>query len=573
MKFSKITLTNYRNFKHIEINLENKNLFIGENGIGKSNIMHALRILFEKKIRKQGFCESDFFDKSKELEIIVEMNINNMEDEYTKFLITNQIITQSNSNTIYIKLNSQWDDENLEYNFSLYKSLDNNKWDIITLSQSGSCVLDRIFYLHYIYPNIDIKYLFNKYTTLWLKNNEINPELQNSVEEKVNEINEVISNNDEINNLSKEIQDSINKYIMDKININVSTKHELTDVLSNLHLYNDDLEKNINSLSFSDGHKKIISYALINLIMNIEKQNKIPIIIAEEPENNLQLHIAQKLIEFDFVFITSHSPNIVQEFYNLNLIRIYKKEDNINSGSTVMKLPDELNYFMEYYMHIISNAIFNRKIMLVEGYTEKLLYEHILKNKIKNYHLQEIAIINIKGINFKPIYKTLKNIGLDVWVKTDNDFKENKNSNKEVVSFSFSGLNRINGIMTEVLNKEVSTDDHNYDLSNAKCKEWFNNTDLKAKKQCSYGLYLDNENYRKEKLFLSNNDFEEDLYSVDPQWFNNELNVTIQEDAVKKMKNKKFNSLWEYFYKLEQEMIDKIYDHKYFEVLKDISNE
>ena len=60
MKFEKISIRNFRNFENIEIAISNKNIFFGLNDIGKTNFLYAMRYVFDKDIRKNGFLDSDF---------------------------------------------------------------------------------------------------------------------------------------------------------------------------------------------------------------------------------------------------------------------------------------------------------------------------------------------------------------------------------------------------------------------------------------------------------------------------------------------------------------------------------
>ena len=49
--FKSLILKNFRNFEQINIELKDKNIILGMNDVGKSNLLHALRLVFDKKIR------------------------------------------------------------------------------------------------------------------------------------------------------------------------------------------------------------------------------------------------------------------------------------------------------------------------------------------------------------------------------------------------------------------------------------------------------------------------------------------------------------------------------------------
>jgi putative ATP-dependent endonuclease of OLD family len=82
MKFEQIAIKNFRNFENIEICISNKNIFFGLNDIGKTNFLYALRYVFDKDIRKNGFLDSDFHRKNvaSPIEITVVIDISDTAD-------------------------------------------------------------------------------------------------------------------------------------------------------------------------------------------------------------------------------------------------------------------------------------------------------------------------------------------------------------------------------------------------------------------------------------------------------------------------------------------------------------
>lgn len=63
MKFTNITISNFRNFEEVSVELNNKNVFFGMNDVGKTNFLYAIRFVFDKEIRRNGCVESDYFQK------------------------------------------------------------------------------------------------------------------------------------------------------------------------------------------------------------------------------------------------------------------------------------------------------------------------------------------------------------------------------------------------------------------------------------------------------------------------------------------------------------------------------
>ena len=64
MKFKNIKISNFRNFEHIDISLDNKNIFFGMNDVGKTNFLYALRYLFDREVRKNNLVGADFYHRN-----------------------------------------------------------------------------------------------------------------------------------------------------------------------------------------------------------------------------------------------------------------------------------------------------------------------------------------------------------------------------------------------------------------------------------------------------------------------------------------------------------------------------
>ena len=106
MKFEQIAIKNFRNFENIEICISNKNIFFGLNDIGKTNFLYALRYVFDKDIRKNGFLDSDFHRKNvaSPIEITVVIDISDTADpDSQKLRAQLKGALFSHQNKVYIK--------------------------------------------------------------------------------------------------------------------------------------------------------------------------------------------------------------------------------------------------------------------------------------------------------------------------------------------------------------------------------------------------------------------------------------------------------------------------------------
>ena len=87
MLLSRIKIENFRNFSNLDVSLAGNLVVVGENRVGKSNLLYALRLLFDPSLpdsaRQLGL--SDFWDGLEELtseeKIVVSVEITDFEDD------------------------------------------------------------------------------------------------------------------------------------------------------------------------------------------------------------------------------------------------------------------------------------------------------------------------------------------------------------------------------------------------------------------------------------------------------------------------------------------------------------
>src|SRR5947207_522707 len=92
MRLSRVQITNFRNFKSLDVALDRHAVIVGENKIGKSNFLYALRLLLDPTLPDSArqLREEDFWDGlerplSNEDEIRVALELTEFEDD-TKLL-------------------------------------------------------------------------------------------------------------------------------------------------------------------------------------------------------------------------------------------------------------------------------------------------------------------------------------------------------------------------------------------------------------------------------------------------------------------------------------------------------
>ena len=64
MRFSRLKITNFRNFRDLDVELGPDLVLVGENGVGKSNLIYALRLLIDPTLpdASRQLKDEDFWD-------------------------------------------------------------------------------------------------------------------------------------------------------------------------------------------------------------------------------------------------------------------------------------------------------------------------------------------------------------------------------------------------------------------------------------------------------------------------------------------------------------------------------
>lgn len=174
MKFESIHLKNFRNYEDIEIDISNKNVFFGLNDVGKTNFLCALRFIFDKEIRKNGFLDTDYHNKDidKPIEMIIKIDISDEEcDDNKKLRAKLKGALMSLDNNVYIKLIAKYDQKEMLGKPEMYWGGNLERLQEIK-SYSYSMDIDYVFNVFYIDAYVDMYTLFKKNINNLIKNDK-----------------------------------------------------------------------------------------------------------------------------------------------------------------------------------------------------------------------------------------------------------------------------------------------------------------------------------------------------------------------------------------------------------------
>lgn len=558
MKFESISIKNFRNFEDVSIELANKNVLFGMNDVGKTNFLYALRFLFDKDIRKQNFNDADYYKKNtdKPIEILLAIDISDTEDDDCKKLrarLKGAIL--SDQNIVYIKLHATYDKKEMVGVPILYWGGDLEELEEMKV-HGTFYEIDYVFNVIYIDAYVDLYALFKKNAnTLLVNDDEHDKEILDNIHRTCDDLNTQISGLSGIKKFEERIALEYEKFRHEDVSVSVKSEIAVKGLYSNIVPYiKQDMDDSLYPTS-GEGRKKLLVYSIFDLLAKEEEEKKINLFLIEEPENHLHrsMQISLSLIlfqneKYQYLFLTTHSPYVLAEMDQVNLVRIYN-EDKIVSKSVLYTVPKKFSSQRKMLNRGLVEAIFADKVLLVEGPSENVLFGKVLSVLNPFYEADGIYILPVSGFGFESYFVILEALNIKTIIKTDNDLRKVKGKEK----YSVLGLSRLNNYIGKKLLPTTPIDESGVE---AKRSLYDSNKTILDQIREEYSI------------FLSRCSLEEDLDEV----IHDQMVQYLPEadgDPIEYLQDAKNNNMVKLVEKLTTEDCQAIYDHYNFACLKE----